>query len=359
MTKIGLSILASIGFAAVLHGGTPDPVSEALSGAPDWRPGILVVHTPQDMRRVDSAMAPVLESYGLEQRTLQDWLGPQGRVRASVFRMRDSSGAYGLFSVKREPDVEGNSRFPFGADGFRTGDRAVFWSGAYVVELGGDEQAVNAWAALVAPNLRGASVKPAIIGQLPVEARIPGSERFLAGAAGMGSDWGVDPLLLGFEHSAEAAVANYRIRGKTVRLLLLTYPTPQLALRYAEVFTPVSGTNGRLTKRMGTLLAVADQADEDEVRALLESVRHEFQITRNEAAPEEIKVARFVVSMIKGIGALVGLALLAGGILGGIRIYFRWRYPHRIFDRASQFEMIQLKLNQDVTVRRTDGSVGR
>jgi hypothetical protein len=110
---------------------------------------------------------------------------------------------------------------------------------------------------------------------------------------------------------------------------------------------------------MGTLLAVADQADEDEVRALLESVRHEFQITRNEAAPEEIKVARFVVSMIKGIGALVGLALLAGGILGGIRIYFRWRYPHRIFDRASQFEMIQLKLNQDVTVRRTDGSVGR
>jgi hypothetical protein len=69
---------------------------------------------------------------------------------------------------------------------------------------------------------------------LPSTNLVPGSEEYILDAANIQKVEGVDPSTIGFEVSAEATTADYRIGGKTVRLLLVLYPTQQIARKYAD-----------------------------------------------------------------------------------------------------------------------------
>ena len=343
----GLSILISIGLAAVVNGQTLDPVTKAVRSAPGWRiQGTPSVHTVEDIHRAEPTLSLVLKRYGFDMRTRAQWIGSSGDVRSTVYRMTDPAASFGLFSIGRDADAPGYARFPFGVEGYAIEDRAVFWAGRYVVELEGDAKAAKAWAELAAPEMSGPSVRPSVVEHLPVENRVADSEAYVVSAASMDKAWGVDPSRLGFDRSAEAAVARYRIKGKPVRLLLLMYPTQQMAIKHEEVFASVSGKAGRLKKRAGPLLAFADASGDDEAAAaVLDSVRHEFQVTWNEAAPDK-KVVFFIIGMFKLVGAAVGIAVAGGVLFAGFRLYCRWRYPNRVFDRDSGFELIQLKLNK-------------
>ena len=59
--------------------------------------------------------------------------------------------------------------------------------------------------------------------------------------------------------------------------------------------------------------------------------------------------------MIVTIFTFIGVALLftvvAGISYGGLRVFVKARYPNRLFDRAQDVEIIQLKLIEGVTRR--------
>jgi hypothetical protein len=93
----------------------------------------------------------------------------------------------------------------------------------------GDPRAIEGLAEILSRNILGRSQMPAISNRLPSANLIPGCEEYILDAANIQKVEGVDPSALGFDVSAEATTAEYRITGKIVRLLLVLYPTQQIA----------------------------------------------------------------------------------------------------------------------------------
>jgi hypothetical protein len=263
--------------------------------------------------------------------------------------MVDSSAAYGAFSIERDVNAAGYGAFPFGAEGFRLGRQAAFWQGPYVVRLEGDPSAVDEWARLAASLIDGESSKPPVYNYLPIERRAEGTDKYIVSAANIdGTPWGIDSARLGFEKSAEVATATYVFNGKPVQLLVVMYPTQQVAKEYEEALAATSGRGVRYMKRDGPLLAIVDPgADSAAAEALLGNMQHEFQVTWNERRPD-LNIAEVILTIFKVIGVALAVTLVAGVAFGAFRIFVKRWFPGRIFDRPQDMDVIQLKLNQSV-----------
>src|SRR6185295_16218583 len=168
---------------------------------------------------------------------VQNWNGPGGSVRVTLYEMFDPSAAYGLFTIERNIGQPGFATIPIGIEGFRVGNRAEFWQSKYVVKLEGATAAVEALAQTVSENIFGQSRKPPVSTHLPPANLVQGSERYVLDASGIGRELDLDPQALGFDDSAEAATADYRVGGKIVHVVLLMYPTQQLAKKYEDQWT--------------------------------------------------------------------------------------------------------------------------
>ncbi|HEX4998926.1 MAG TPA: DUF6599 family protein [Terriglobia bacterium] len=357
MNRISIGLFFTvILFAAPLRSQSRDALSLAVSSAPGWSPAGRSVYNRDQIDRLDSTLAPVLKRYGVRGVTLETWTGTHGHLTASVFEMNDSAAAYGLMTALRSANPADYAVFPFGAEGYRLNQQAIFWQGSFVIKLEGDPAAMDAWAGLVAPHISGPSLKAPVTEQLPTEGRIEHTDRYVVSAADLDDIWAPGRESLGFESSAEAATAEYKVHGKPLRLLLIMYPTPQVAKRYDEGLKTVSALGFR--KREGTLLAIVEPgADPAAAETLLAAVRHEYQVTWNERRPGPT-LPQVMLTIFTFIGIALAFTFVAGVGFGGIRVFVKSRYPGRVFDRPEDVEVIQLKLNQSVMGGRDDPRAG-
>ena len=94
-------------------------------------------------------------------------------------------------------------------------------------------------------------------------------------ATGIGRDLDLDPKTLGFDDSVEIATAAYKVDGKMARLVLLLYPTQQLAKKYMDQWEAASPDESSWRKRVGALVAmVRGSRDETTVKAILDRVNY-------------------------------------------------------------------------------------
>jgi hypothetical protein len=146
------------------------------------------------------------------------------------------------------------------------------------------------------------------------------------------------------------------MKGKSLRLLLVMYPTQQVARKYEEGLTPGKPTGVRFKKRAGPLVAIVDPNASPEVaETLLASIRHEFQVTWNEPRPEP-NAAEVILTIFKVTGVALAVTLIAGICFGVVRILVKKWFPGQVFDRPKDMEVIQLKLNQILTGRIRGGT---
>src|SRR6185295_13150739 len=164
----------------------------------------------------------------------QNWIGPDGPVRLTLYEMVDATAAYGLFTLERNIDQPGFTAIPSGTEGFRTGNHAEFWQAKYVVKLEGSSSAIDSLAQTVSENILGRSRKPPVSTHLPPANLVQGSDKYIVDASGITRGIDLDPQTLGFEDSVEVATADYRIDGKLAHLVLLMYPTQQIAKKYED-----------------------------------------------------------------------------------------------------------------------------
>lgn len=109
-------------------------------------------------------------------------------INAELFRMADSGGAYGLFSVSRKPD---GIAAGFGNESYMSDSCVCFWKGDYFVRVhssasgGTVSEGVSMIASAIDDNIYNEDERPDIIELVPDEIFVTERTRYFRGNAGL------------------------------------------------------------------------------------------------------------------------------------------------------------------------------
>jgi hypothetical protein len=210
---------------------------------------------------------------------------------------------------------------------------------------------------------------PSIPGYLPTEGRVFGSEKYASGPRGFQSaacflerpDIGELSKEVGFEHDAEAMFAHYRTVKDDAVLLLIEYPTPQLAeqhLRHLEQMMPAAAKKaGTTIGRKGSLLSLLLRPSSASYgESLRNAVNYETQVTWNE--PRQTMTdppwATVLGKIIIFTMLFMVVAIVLGVAFGGVRVLTKIFLPGRVFDRPEQLDVLQLGLGGSKRINSKD-----
>ena len=242
----------------------------------------------------------VWNEYGLEASERASY----GAATVTAYRFKDSTGAFaGRLWLNGDPAVSG----------------MLAQIDNYLLNFSGVKftpEQIQAFAAKL-PSRHKASL-PSLPAYFPARNVVPGSDRSLLGPASLAK---FEPRLsassVAFEKGAEAQVARYKLPTGEEQLLIINYPTPQIAMDRAKALQGIAGS----VRRSGPLVvAVPAPVDKGAADALVAQVSYRPGIMWNEPAPVDVRKAG---DMLLGI-CLLALGLMVGSIvfgvfLGGIR----------------------------------------
>ncbi|HMD07716.1 MAG TPA: DUF6599 family protein [Candidatus Acidoferrum sp.] len=200
---------------------------------------------------------------------------------------------------------------------------------------------------------------PPIRTYLPGTGRMLGSERYALGPDGFRAalrtlgkdDFEVLTDAAGFNSGAEAMFARYQTAKGGGVLLLLEYPTPQLAeqhIHHLEEVLPAAKQAGTVIERKGSLLSmVLSPSSEEYAKNLRDAVDYETQVTWNEASQTatDPPITSIMVKIFIGTGVFMVAAVVLGIAFGGVRVVTKRFFPGKVFDRPNQMEVLQLGLS--------------
>jgi len=320
------------------------------------------VQASTDPAAADPINATVLREYGFtsfERAVYKRSDGRQIAVKAACFS--DAAGSYGAFTFYKLPEM---LREEFGDQGASLNQRILFYRGNTLVEAQLDR--ITAMTAAELRELAGdlslpggpERNLPTLPQYLPKQAYVKNSAKYVLGPTALtaaGSPLPVD--LVQFGRGAEVAEGKYSTSRGTATLMLIEYPTPQIAAERSRVFealnqNPPAAADDTLAapfniKRSGPIVVlVAGQISSGEAKSLLASINYDADVTWNENTLLDKKdnVANLLVNVVFLIAILLGLALVIGVAFGGVRLLVKRLLPGRVFDRSEDLELIQLKL---------------
>jgi hypothetical protein len=258
----------------------------------------------------------------------------QGTLKITTYEMKDPTGALAAWEWQRSPNGKTCDLAPAcNQDGNRTVASDLNY--LLVIEGGAPQKAQVTEIINSLPNKRDSSL-PAILTFLPQHGMVANSARYILGPASLSAFAPELPSAKsGFEHGAEAQVADYRIGkdDKPVRLVLFYYATPEMARIHSANFKRLSGVS---VKRSDVLVALTlPPATRDQSDTLLSRVQYEAKITWNDSPPPSpIKpLYQLFWNIIYLSLILAALCLVAGLFYAGMRIYRR-RYGTLEADEA-------------------------
>jgi len=167
--------------------------------------------------------------------------------------------------------------------------------------------------------------------------------------------------LVDFKSGAEVVIAKSQAKIGDASLMLIEYPTPQLAAEKLREIDAAHQPGAQQSAGSPSLLDVAPFFDRrtgpiiviaagplsiTEANALLGSVSYEADVTWNENTyvTKKDNLANLLFNVIVLCGIVVGVSLVAGVAFGGIRILLKRLFPDRVFDRPEDREIISLHL---------------
>ena len=200
---------------------------------------------------------------------------------------------------------------------------------------------------------------PPLKSYLPTEWRIFGSEKYALGPEGFRAamnslNQGAYADLakeVGFQNGAEAIFARYQGEHGSGILLLLEYPTPQVAenhKHHLETALPLAAKQSGVTvERKASLLSlIFAPTSQMHAEAIRDEVNYETQVTWNE--PHQSYTDPPLVQMLYKIFLFTSLfmvvATLVGIAFGGFRVLIKHWWPGKVFDRPENIEVLQLGL---------------
>jgi Family of unknown function (DUF6599) len=277
-----------------------------------------------------------------------------------VYQFKDPSRAYEFYTFAVLP---GMRSLGIGQYSAIQQDDARLLIGNFVVQAGLSGQLAPSVLGEVVEALRShadATPLPSIPTYLPTAGRIFGSEKYTSGPHGFQSaarvlevpDIGELASEVGFDRDAEAMFARYRSGKDEAVLLLIEYPTPQLAeqhLRHVEQTMSAATKQARTTLgRKGSLLSIVSRASSSAYsEALRSAVNYETQVTWNE--PRQTMTDPPWATILGKIFVFTFLFMIAavafGVAFGGVRVLAKIFLPGKVFDRPNQMDVLQLGLS--------------
>ena len=278
-------------------------------------------------------------------------------VRA--FALRDPSSAYEVYTSQLRAGMMPTN---LGQTAAFDKNGVVIQEGALVLESTANisKDDLSALLQTVGPKSEKGPLPP-VRTYLPAAGRLLGTERYALGPealkAALAELGQTDSAGLvdaaGFSSGVEAMVAKYSSRGKDGGvLLLLEYPTPQLAEQHIhhldEVLPASIKQDGTGIERKGSLLALVLSASSPEyAKALREDADYETHVTWNEASQTatDPPITSTLVKIFIGTGVFMVAAVVLGIAFGGVRLVTKRLFPGKVFDRPAQMEVLQLGLS--------------
>lgn len=332
--------------------------------------------TSRDASVADPTNASVLKEYRFSDLESSTYTRDDGRtLKVRAARFADASGAFGAYTFYLQPEM---TKEQIGDQGASLGQRVLFYRGNVLVDAQFSKESAMSGAelrelagALPRPNGNAANL-PTFIEFMPRRGYVANTQKYVMGPAALAAL--APPVaadLVDFDASSEVSLGRYDVPSGEARLMLISYPTPQLAAEHLrridaahQMTQPQSGVSSIessgsfFDKRTGPIVAIATGPVSDaDAKSLLGMVNYEASVTWN--TPTDNPQARDLYMLILNIVILCaivgGLAIVAGVAFGGIRILMKRWYPDKIFDRPEQMEFISLHLTEAVVKGASQG----
>jgi hypothetical protein len=315
----------------------------------------------------DASNAALLKEFGFFGFEAATYTREDGRkLMLKAIRFGDASGAYGAFVYYKMPQMLTEQ---IGDQGASLNERVLFYRGNILVDaVFGKLTAMSASElrelAVALPLPSGGNRKPpSLPDYLPAHSRVNNSIKYVMGPQGLQKTGA--PLtapLVDFSAGAEVVLGTYNTSGGEATLMLISYPTPQIAADHLRkidaAHQPNAQQSGGTTildvgpifdRRTGPLVVVAaGPLSHSEARTLLASVNYDADVTWNENTyfTKRDNLANLLVNVIILCGIIVGFALISGIAFGGLRVLIQRVFPDRLFGRPDEVEFISLHLSE-------------
>ena len=359
-------VLAVLGIDAGLAADAPlAPILPSQFGG--WRISGSA-RASQDASVADSANAALLKEYGFTGFESASYTREDGRkLTLKVARFGDASGAYGSFTYYKMPQMLTEK---IGDQGASLNQRVLFYRGNLLVDAVFEKLTAMSAAELrelagLLPLPSGTTRNlPGLPAYLPGLGYVRNTAKYVVGPVALQKVGAPLPAqLVDFNTGAEVVLGTYLTSGGNATLMLISYPTPQIAAEHLrridaarqpgtpqERGSPTIADGAPLfDKRTGPILVVATGAlSPSEGKALLASVNYDADVTWNENTYSTRKdnLANLLVNIIILCGIVILFALVAGVAFGGIRIFVKRILPEKVFDRPEAMEFISLHLSE-------------
>jgi hypothetical protein len=366
--------LAVCGLAATLayavpRGQTPANLPKAL--LPETFGGWQMqgpARTNADPAAADPANAAVLKEYRFTDFASATYTRDDGRtLKIRAARFADASGAFGAYTFYLQPDMRSED---IGDQGASLDERVLFYRGSVLVDALFSRESPMAGAELRElagdlPSPAGSAANlPTFIEFMPRRQYVANTQKYVMGPAALAAIAAPVPAgLVDFNQSAEVSLGNYNTPSGEATVMLISYPTPQLAadhLRRIDAAHQIAQPQGGISeiqnsgsffdKRTGPIVAIAaGPISASDAKSLLGMVNYEAKVTWNTPSDqhEVHDLYVLILNVVILCGILGVLAIVAGVAFGGFRILMKRCFP-RVFDRPEQIEFISLRLTESV-----------
>ena len=325
--------------------------------------------TSTDPAVADPTTVGILKEYRFSDGAIATYARDDGRtLKIRAMRFADASGAFGAYTfyLQRQmtPDPAKKEEDKIGDQAAFLGQRVLFYRGHVLVDalfsresaMSGDQMRKLA-RMLPRPNGNSANL-PTFIEFLPRHGYLANTQKYVMGPAALAAlAPPVSPDLVDFNASSEVTLGRYETPSGEATLMLISYPTPQLASMHlqridaARKTAPADSSGSFFDKRTGPMVAIVSGGVSDsDAKSLLGMVNYEANVTWSQPTsdPQVRDLYMLILNIVVLCGILAGLAVVAGVAFGGIRILMKRWYPDKIFDRPEQMEFISLHLTEVV-----------
>ena len=313
------------------------------------------VQRSKDPAVADSASVGVLKEYGFTDYERAVYTRDDGRkLTIKAARFQDTSGAYGACTFYRTPEMLAQK---IGDQGYYLNQRVLFFHGNVLVDAVFEHLSEMSAAELRElsddlPRPATGGGMPGLTAFLPKESSVPNTDRYVEGPSALANAGSPLPAqYVDFSKRAEVLLQDYRISDTPAKLMLIGYPTPQIAGEELQQLVSAAASHqfqgsSLHVRRTGPILAVVSGLSDRDSRALLSSVNYDADVTWNERSPNRRdNVASLIVGIILLAAIIGGISIAAGLAYGGFRVAIKRFFPDKVFDRPEQIEIIALHLS--------------
>jgi hypothetical protein len=355
LTVVGLLLLfASTGTAA-----GPSLLPDKFG---NWQAeGSAKIATGKDLYKTfGDVWTPDLKEAGLRATEKRSYKSGSDEVTLTLYEFQDPSGAYQFFTQTLHA---GMKKTTLGDEASFDEQNGEVLTGNLVLLAASSGQVKPETLGEVVPILSAKADRtpyPPLKSYLPEKGLVAGTQRYALGPAGFRAAMtALDEAaytdlskIVGFESGVESMLARYKTERDGGVLLLLEYPTPQLAeqhLHHLEEALPAEAKQAGVdVQRNASMLSLVFGAKSKEfTQELRKNVKYETEVIRNEAGqtltdpPWVLVLSKifFITAIFLGVATGLGIAF------GGVRVLTKRLFPGKVFDRPQDIEVLQMGLS--------------